>query len=120
MKRRLDLGEATGGGKRSRWDVPGPTDSITGSDAASASSAMNNPLTGKPFSPRYWDILKGRKELPVYKFMDELKTKVRNNKVIIVEGETGSGKTTQIPQFLVGMFPHSLTSRGTCLHVATC
>lgn len=26
---------------------------------------------------------------------------VKNNQTVVVEGETGSGKTTQIPQFLV-------------------
>ena len=63
-----------------------------------------NPWTGYDYSSRYYDILEKRKKLPVYEFKDELEQKVRDNQVIIVEGETGSGKTTQIPQFLLSKF----------------
>ncbi|KAL6848933.1 hypothetical protein ACP4OV_021516 [Aristida adscensionis] len=41
-----------------------------------------------------------RKTLPVYKFKDELLAAIAEHQVIIVVGETGSGKTTQIPQYL--------------------
>lgn len=57
-----------------------------------------NPLTGQPFSNRYYSILKDRKKLPVMEFLDTLEEAVEKNQVVIVEGETGSGKTTQIPQ----------------------
>jgi pre-mRNA-splicing factor ATP-dependent RNA helicase DHX15/PRP43 len=60
-----------------------------------------NPWTGAEWSDRYYAILKKRKELPVFEFRSELVKKVMDNQVIIVEGETGSGKTTQIPQFLL-------------------
>ncbi len=62
-----------------------------------------NYWTGNAFSGRYYDILKKRKALPVYDFKDELIKQVRENQVIVIEGETGSGKTTQIPQFLLKM-----------------
>lgn len=60
-----------------------------------------NPLTGHPLSAHYQKILEGRLKLPVYKFKDKLLKAVADNQIVIVEGETGSGKTTQIPQFLV-------------------
>ncbi len=60
-----------------------------------------NPWTGKPFSTKYFELLKKRKQLPVFEFKDDLIDKVKNNQVVIIEGETGSGKTTQIPQFLL-------------------
>ncbi|KAG2627828.1 pre-mRNA-splicing factor ATP-dependent RNA helicase DEAH1-like [Panicum virgatum] len=41
-----------------------------------------------------------RKTLPVYKFRDELLKAIAEHQIIIVVGETGSGKTTQIPQYL--------------------
>lgn len=41
-----------------------------------------------------------RKSLPVYKQRDEFLKLVRQHQVIIVAGETGSGKTTQLPQYL--------------------
>lgn len=45
-------------------------------------------------------ILEGRKKLPVYPYRDEFLEAVRDNKVLIIVGETGSGKTTQLPQYL--------------------
>lgn len=41
-----------------------------------------------------------QKSLPVYKFRDDLIQAIKDHQVLIVEGETGSGKTTQIPQYL--------------------
>ncbi|KAL7712649.1 RNA helicase [Entamoeba marina] len=41
-----------------------------------------------------------RKSLPVYNKRDEFLQLVRKNQVVIVAGETGSGKTTQLPQYL--------------------
>uniref|UniRef100_A0A0E0EKA9 RNA helicase n=1 Tax=Oryza meridionalis TaxID=40149 RepID=A0A0E0EKA9_9ORYZ len=41
-----------------------------------------------------------RKTLPIYKFRDELLKAVEEYQVIVIVGETGSGKTTQIPQYL--------------------
>ncbi|GLV42547.1 lethal (2) 37Cb [Carabus blaptoides fortunei] len=46
------------------------------------------------------DIEETKKSLPVYPFRDDLIEAVRNHQVLIIEGETGSGKTTQIPQYL--------------------
>lgn len=60
-----------------------------------------NAYTGRTYTSRYHDILKKRKLLPVYEFRDDLIEKVKNNQVVVIEGETGSGKTTQIPQFLL-------------------
>lgn len=41
-----------------------------------------------------------KKSLPVYNYRDRLIQAVKENQVLIIEGETGSGKTTQIPQYL--------------------
>lgn len=45
-------------------------------------------------------ILEQRKSLPAYAARDELLKVIRDNQVVIVIGETGSGKTTQLTQFL--------------------
>lgn len=60
-----------------------------------------NPLTGRPFSNKYHEILKTRKTLPVWEARDDFLDLVKKNQIVILVGETGSGKTTQIPQFLV-------------------
>ena len=41
------------------------------------------------------------RELPFYEKRDELKQVIRDNQVVIVCGETGSGKTTQLPQICI-------------------
>ncbi|KAF5730119.1 putative pre-mRNA-splicing factor ATP-dependent RNA helicase DHX16 [Tripterygium wilfordii] len=41
-----------------------------------------------------------RKTLPIYAYRDELLQAVNDHQVIVIVGETGSGKTTQIPQYL--------------------
>lgn len=41
-----------------------------------------------------------RKGLPVYAHREELMQAIADHQVLIVVGETGSGKTTQLPQFL--------------------
>ena len=42
-----------------------------------------------------------RKTLPVYAMRDDLLQAIEAHQVLVVVGETGSGKTTQLPQFLV-------------------
>ncbi|KAL8529449.1 hypothetical protein ACS0TY_006761 [Phlomoides rotata] len=41
-----------------------------------------------------------RKTLPIYPYMDQLLQAVNDHQVLVIVGETGSGKTTQIPQYL--------------------
>ncbi|KAJ8039315.1 Pre-mRNA-splicing factor ATP-dependent RNA helicase DHX16 [Holothuria leucospilota] len=41
-----------------------------------------------------------RKSLPIYPFREDLLKAIEDHQVLIIEGETGSGKTTQIPQYL--------------------
>ncbi|KAH8696121.1 ATP-dependent RNA helicase DHX8 [Talaromyces proteolyticus] len=45
-------------------------------------------------------IKQQRESLPVYKFRKQLLDAVRDNQLMIVVGDTGSGKTTQVTQFL--------------------
>ncbi|KAK0726344.1 ATP-dependent RNA helicase DHX8 [Apiosordaria backusii] len=45
-------------------------------------------------------IKEQRESLPVYAFREQLIKAVRENQVLIVVGETGSGKTTQLTQYL--------------------
>ena len=45
-------------------------------------------------------IRETRENLPVYKSREKLYELIQNHQVVIVEGGTGSGKSTQIPQYL--------------------
>lgn len=42
----------------------------------------------------------GNPELPVYDYRQEIVDSVRDNQVTIIVSETGSGKSTQVPQFI--------------------
>ncbi|XP_069799913.1 pre-mRNA-splicing factor ATP-dependent RNA helicase DHX16 [Dendropsophus ebraccatus] len=41
-----------------------------------------------------------RRSLPVFPYRSDLLQAIANHQILIIEGETGSGKTTQIPQYL--------------------
>lgn len=54
----------------------------------------------KPAPDKSSNNLEIRKQLPAYQVKDDLINLINENQVVIVIGETGSGKTTQLPQFL--------------------
>ena len=47
-------------------------------------------------------LLKFRKELPIWAHAQEIRDSLRSPNVMLLAGETGSGKSTQVPQFLIG------------------
>lgn len=47
------------------------------------------------------NLQKERRELPIFASRDEVIAAVRDNDNLVVMGETGSGKTTQIPQYIL-------------------
>ncbi|OIW19862.1 hypothetical protein TanjilG_27228 [Lupinus angustifolius] len=55
-------------------------------------------------------LLEERKKLPIYPYRDELLKALDDHQVLVIVGETGSGKTTQIPQYLheVGYTKHGM------------
>lgn len=90
-KRKLELEDE--GGR----PAPGP-----GSMSLMAGSAGGsiNQFTGRQFSARYYEILEKRRGLPVWQAKDEFVDMVNNHQTTVLVGETGSGKTTQIVQFI--------------------
>ncbi|GAA5892974.1 hypothetical protein JCM8208_004140 [Rhodotorula glutinis] len=52
-------------------------------------------------SEGYRRMLEGRKRLPAWSMRDKIVDLIRNERVVIVCGETGSGKTTQVPAFVL-------------------
>eukprot|EP00958_Prasinococcus_capsulatus_P027551 scaffold5640_cov328-Prasinococcus_capsulatus_cf.AAC.6 len=58
------------------------------------------PAEGARALTEHQKILEGRKQLPIYAYRDALLQAVDEYQVVVIVGETGSGKTTQIPQYL--------------------
>ncbi|XP_077203241.1 ATP-dependent RNA helicase DHX29 isoform X2 [Paroedura picta] len=52
-------------------------------------------------SPRYQRLLKEREQLPVFKHRYSIVETLKKHRVVVVAGETGSGKSTQVPHFLL-------------------
>jgi HrpA-like RNA helicase len=50
---------------------------------------------------KYQSMLRMRATLPAYKYQEEIVSIIANNPVTIIQGETGSGKSTQVGQFLL-------------------
>ncbi|KAK4465983.1 P-loop containing nucleoside triphosphate hydrolase protein [Cladorrhinum samala] len=80
----------------------------TSLQAAKAEDSDLNPWTGRPHSENYFKILKGRRDLPVHKQRQEFLDMYHSTQILVFVGETGSGKTTQIPQYvLYDELPHT-------------
>ncbi|EKX74191.1 Helicase associated domain HA2 containing protein [Theileria equi strain WA] len=58
-----------------------------------------NRWTNLPYSNRYYEILEQRKRLPAWQARKNFVKLVKRNQILILVGETGSGKTTQMSQF---------------------
>jgi ATP-dependent RNA helicase DHX8/PRP22 len=58
------------------------------------SGGMGKPITGPQ------SIKAQRESLPIFKLKDDLVKAVQDNQILVVIGETGSGKTTQMTQYL--------------------
>ncbi|XP_078480964.1 ATP-dependent DNA/RNA helicase DHX36 [Ciona intestinalis] len=55
----------------------------------------------KPRSKSHSQMLDFRKKLPTYKMRKGLMDMIKSSQVVVVSGETGCGKTTQLPQFIL-------------------
>ncbi|RKF83081.1 putative pre-mRNA-splicing factor ATP-dependent RNA helicase prp43 [Golovinomyces cichoracearum] len=73
----------------------------TAAQAILAEDGPKNPFNGKLFSQQYLSILKTRRDLPVHKQRQEFLDMFHKTQILVFVGETGSGKTTQIPQFVL-------------------
>ncbi|XP_009628218.1 pre-mRNA-splicing factor ATP-dependent RNA helicase DEAH10 isoform X2 [Nicotiana tomentosiformis] len=74
---------------------------MPGANNFSRNSYLHHPNQTKgEFFARKQKIEQRRKKLPIAAVERRLVEEVRNNDTLIIVGETGSGKTTQIPQYL--------------------
>jgi pre-mRNA-splicing factor ATP-dependent RNA helicase DHX15/PRP43 len=99
-----DNGDSNGHGEEPSPDSPlagMKRQQTTAKQAAKAEDSESNPFTGRAHSQKYFQILQGRRDLPVHKQRQEFLDKYHSTQILVFVGETGSGKTTQIPQYVV-------------------
>ncbi|CAL8099006.1 unnamed protein product [Orchesella dallaii] len=123
IEREESRGSRSGGVNKTNWEDPLPEE-VEPESASSrgiglpANAAIELPewkkhvIGGKKTSygkKTSMTIIEQRQSLPIYKLKDELIKAVHDNQILIVIGETGSGKTTQITQYLAEA---GFTSRG--------
>lgn len=86
-------------GKRSRNTRHGPPKHVkaTPADHLALESLYRSRTSSQPFR----EILAKRQTLPAWSMKDKLVSIIGSNRVVVVAGETGSGKTTQIPSFVL-------------------
>ncbi|EYU42417.1 hypothetical protein MIMGU_mgv1a026582mg, partial [Erythranthe guttata] len=68
-----------------------------GLSTTTAAPEVKKPKPKVSLSPQHEEI---RRSFPIYKLKNELVQAVHDNQVLVVIGETGSGKTTQLTQYL--------------------
>ena len=59
-----------------------------------------NPFTKLPYTAKYHKLLEKRMDLPVWEHKAKFMELIVNNQVVVLVGETGSGKTTQVSSLL--------------------
>lgn len=64
----------------------------------------------KIYQAQYKNIQKKRKNLPAWKQRTEILNAIRANSIILLKGETGCGKSTQVPQFIFDEWLETFTS----------
>ncbi|NWU82636.1 DHX36 helicase, partial [Onychorhynchus coronatus] len=62
---------------------------------------LKEDLRKKRSDPRYMEMQRFREKLPSYGMRQELVNLINNNRVTVISGETGCGKTTQVTQFIL-------------------
>ncbi|KAH8596466.1 ATP dependent RNA helicase-like protein [Bisporella sp. PMI_857] len=66
-----------------------------------STEALQKIWIDKSNSPSYQHMLQSRRELPIWDFKDEVLHTIDREQVVIICGETGCGKSTQVPSFIL-------------------
>uniref|UniRef100_T1JES8 RNA helicase n=1 Tax=Strigamia maritima TaxID=126957 RepID=T1JES8_STRMM len=65
---------------------------------------LNNGIPQVPPPRGHSELNSFRESLPVWKIKDEVINTIEQNQIVLVSGDTGCGKTTQIPQFILDTY----------------
>jgi ATP-dependent RNA helicase DHX57 len=84
--------------RASRKVIPMPVD---WNPKSQKSKDVKEHWRAKQSNPAYQTLLAQRKSLPAWQVQEDIVDAVNNNRVTIISGETGSGKSTQSVQFIL-------------------
>lgn len=63
----------------------------------------NPPVVPPPCNQSDYNIEKSRRNLPIFEHKENIIETIDRNRVTLIHGSTGSGKTTQIPQYIMDL-----------------
>jgi ATP-dependent RNA helicase DHX29 len=78
-----------------------PAEKTSTSDAQTSADHLIRIWQEKSAGPSFQKMLQSRKKLPVWAYKQEILDTLSTNQAIIICSETGSGKSTQIPSFIL-------------------
>ena len=81
---------------QSRQDASSSSSSSSKNEFPGIPKVQINKYTGRPFSQRFCQILEKWKTLPVWEYYTKFMELLQKHKCVVLVGETGSGKTTQV------------------------
>ncbi|KAK7300204.1 hypothetical protein RJT34_11041 [Clitoria ternatea] len=87
--------------------------SMTKADIAVKLQALHSRMNTVP---NLKQIVEDRSKLPIASFKDAITSTVESHQVVLISGETGCGKTTQVPQFILD---HTWAKGDVCKIVCT-
>ncbi|KAK8227390.1 ATP-dependent RNA helicase A [Phyllosticta capitalensis] len=70
-------------------------------DADGISEQLQELWRQKASTPKYQHMLQAREQLPMARFKEDVLSAIDKNQVLILCGETGCGKSTQLPAFIL-------------------
>ena len=76
-----------------------------------------SPLTGKELNPRPLKFQMQAAQLPAARGAKRIQAAIEESSVVIVKGDTGSGKSTQIPQIVLDLMREGVLDKGLVVHV---
>lgn len=84
----------------------GPVEAVFCSllDDPDINKRLSDDLNAKRRLPKYTGILAARERLPAFKMRDTVVAGIAAHRVTVISGDTGCGKTTQVPQMVLDDF----------------
>jgi ATP-dependent RNA helicase DHX29 len=88
-------------GAASGTSTPSSRQELQKTNGTEPSPALREMWAQKQSSPAYQNMLIARMNLPMFQFRDEALETIERNQITILCGETGCGKSTQLPAFIL-------------------